>query len=104
MQSINKHLVAPVRSLPNSNNFHQQLPQTGYFTSTINSQFMNPEHYSDRKLLNFGVNEQFLQTPNGLFNTVNPFPPSNQSNSQFYPTSFVSYPPKQPINIFGAHM
>ncbi|KAL5369309.1 metacaspase-like protein [Cryptosporidium parvum] len=104
MQSINKHLVAPIRSLPNSNNFHQQLPQTGHFTSTINSQFMNPEHYSDRKLLNFGVNEQFLQTPNGLFNTVNPFPPSNQSNSQFYPTSFVSYPPKQPINMFGAHM
>ncbi|KAH8583230.1 ICE-like protease p20 domain-containing [Cryptosporidium sp. chipmunk genotype I] len=104
MQSINQNLVAPVRSLPNSNNFYQQLPQTGHFTSSINSQYTNSEYCSDHKLVNFGVSEQLLQAPNG-FNTVNPFPKSNQiSNSQFYPTSFVSYPPKLPMNMFGANI
>ncbi|OII72713.1 metacaspase-like protein [Cryptosporidium ubiquitum] len=106
MQSINKHLVAPVKSLPNSNNFYQQLPPTRHITGSVN-QFVNSEYHSNYNTtvnqVNFGTNEQFFQTPNGF--NINPFPPSNQSNSKFYPSSFITYPPPtQPINQFGANM
>ncbi|KAJ1604929.1 metacaspase-like protein [Cryptosporidium canis] len=106
MHSASQHLVAPIRSLPSSNSSYHQLAFPGHTPAPANNHFVAPDQLSEyipMGHINLGVNEQFLQAPSTLHN--NQFPPSNQSHSQLYPRSFISYPPPtQPMGRIGANM
>lgn len=105
-QSLQNHLVAPIRPLPNSNKFYHQPPplsNNDHRLAAGQDHLLPSSDYVQMSQANFAISDQLLQPPGGLHN--NQFPLSNPRNGSFYPRSFITYPPPtQPIGHFGANM